>query len=101
MMFKAIRFSILFLFIFCGTAFSQINFQSNVIDLVNLSNTVTGTIPAPIVTNNCLLSEEQYRIEFPGGPRKLMIDLNSDKNVLIHVRRASPVAIEDGRIVSD
>ena len=71
------------------------------LESLNPGDLVAGSIPAPAVPNDCLLGVTQYRIEFPGGPRKLVIDLDGDQDVDLYLRRGSPVAKEGGAILAD
>ena len=68
---------------------------------MNPGEIVAGSIPAPAVPNDCLLGVTQYKIEFPGGARKLAIELEGDEDVDLYLRRGSPIAIEQGKILAD
>lgn len=71
---------------------------------LNPGDIVAGVIPAPAV-DNCLLGDTQYKIEFPGGARKLVIDLSMSQSVSqivhVYVRHGSPIAVENGRTQYD
>lgn len=71
------------------------------VELINSGDTVTGTIAAPAIAKDCLLGETQYKVEFPGAPRRLIINLSGNQDVNLYVRRGSMVAIEDGKISAD
>jgi hypothetical protein len=62
---------------------------------------VAGSIPAPAVVNDCLLGDTQYKIEYPGGAHKLVIELEGDQDVDLYVRRATPITNENGKTLSD
>lgn len=71
------------------------------IEPLNPGDIVAGLLPAPAGANGCLLGDTQYKIDFPGGARKLVIDLTVSQSVTVYIRRGSPIAIEDGQIRAD
>lgn len=84
------------------TAKNAIHIQSQpVIEPLTPGGIVAGSIPAPAVANDCLLGITQYRIEFPGGVRKLVIGLEGDQDVNLYVRRDSLITFEEGKILAD
>jgi hypothetical protein len=87
------------------TANDLMHIQDNqlVISPLNPGEMVTGSIPAPAVAGDCLLGNTQYKIEFPGGARKLVIDIDwdGDQAVAVYVRHSSPIAFEGGKILAD
>jgi hypothetical protein len=69
------------------------------VEAINSGDTVSGSISGKI--NDCLLAEKQYKIEFPGGARKLIIELTANGSLNLYARRGAPVAIENGNVVAD
>lgn len=72
-----------------------------VIESLNSGDNVAGSIPAPVVVNDCLLGVIQYKIEVPGGVHKLVIKLQGNHDVDLYVRISSPITKENGMIVAD
>lgn len=72
-----------------------------VIVSLNSGEIAEGSIPAPAVANDCLLGNTQYRIEFPGGALKLLIELEGNQDIDLYVRRGALIALEEGKILSD
>ena len=72
-----------------------------VIGPLNPGAFVSGLIPAPAVANDCLLGGVQYKVEFQGGARTLIIDLQAGENADLYVRKASPIMNEGGTILAD
>lgn len=115
MKFRGILLSILVVIICCGPSFSEGNapraaiakhslhsqFTQSAIEPLNYGETVAGSIPAPAVANDCLLSDRQYRIEYPGGAHKLVIQLQANQDVDLYVRAGSPVTNENGNVMAD
>ena len=59
------------------------------IESLSSGDVVTGSIPAPAIVDDCLLGETQYKVEYPGAPRKLVIELKTDQHAGIYARRGS------------
>src|ERR1044071_10294212 len=121
MKFNQTRWSVPVILIFCITALAQahlpvsgsnykttafatpINTQANLqlIEVLESGKEVTGSVQAATVANDCALGGKQYRIDIVGGDKKLRVVLGGDTDVDLYIRRDTPVAIEDGKIVSD
>jgi len=67
----------------------------------------TGTLPAPLArylrTEQGLLSLEQYRIEVPKGAKRLLVELEGEGDLNLHLRFGQPVEIdpETGQVIAD
>lgn len=75
------------------------------IEPLNAGDFATGAISAPLVdpkaAGDCVLGDTQYKIEYPGGPRKLVIEARGSSDVDVYVRRGSLVTLEQGKILAD
>ena len=126
MTFNRTRWSVLVNFVFCATALAQAhlpggssNYKTNsfatvvaresvntqadlqLIEVLESGKEVTGSVQASTVANDCVLGGKQYKIEIVGGDKKLRVVLGGNSNVDLYIRRGAPVAVEDGKIVSD
>ncbi len=119
MKFNRTRWSVLVILVFCATALAQAHSRSNyktnsfatvaarealnlsAIEPLNSGEEVTGSIPASITANDCVLGATQYKIEIVGGDKKLRVILGGSSNVDLYIRRGAPVAVENGAIVAD
>ncbi len=81
----------------------SVNTQANLqlIEVLESGKEVTGSIPGSTVANNCVLGGKQYKIEIVGGDKMLRVIMDGGLSVDLYVRHGAPVAIEDGKIVSD
>lgn len=75
------------------------------IEPLNAGDFAAGSISAPLVdpktAGDCVLGDTQYKIEYPGGARKLLIEARGSSDVDVYVRRGSLVAVEQGKILAD
>lgn len=75
------------------------------IEWLNPGEIVAGSILAPSTTpsaaSECKLGDTQYRINFAGGARKLVIELSGNQDIDLYVRRGSPIALEAGKLLAD
>jgi len=75
------------------------------IEALNAGDFAAGSISAPLVdpkaAGDCVLGDTQYRIEYPGGARKLVIEASASSDVDVYVRRGSPITVEQGTILAD
>ena len=76
-----------------------------IIEPLNASDVAAGSIVAPSVDpkgpSDCLLGDTQYMINFPGGARKLVIDLKGSQDVDLYVRRGAAIALNERKLLAD
>jgi hypothetical protein len=112
MKFNTIRWSLLLVLVFCGTIGFQTHiYAQSAIEPLASGQTVSGFVPASTAANNCLVGATQYKIEIVSGDKALILQLTGNlaidpitgiyASAGLYVRRNAPVAIEDGRIISD
>ena len=75
------------------------------IEPLNAGDVAAGSILAPSADpkapSDCLLGDTQYMINFPGGARKLVIDLKGSQDVDLYVRRGAAIALNQGKLLAD
>ncbi|MGA9772443.1 MAG: hypothetical protein WBV94_25645 [Blastocatellia bacterium] len=106
---NAVCWSLLLVLVFCGTIVFQAETHAQVslsaIEPLDSGQIVSGFVPASTMANNCLVGPTQHKIEIVSGDKRLTLqltgNLSTDQNTGLYVRRNAPVAIEDGKVISD